>query len=316
MHPRIVVIGTYVQDLSFRCDHFPQPGESRIGRFTTAAGGKGFNQAVAAHRAGVPTRFVGAVGQDAFAQEARKFCRAEKLPAKLVAKPGRATAAAAVIVNAAGQNQIVVALGAGASLRPADLGAKPFRNAEVVVCQNETTPELNAQVFRSARRAGAVTVLNPAPMRADFNPALLRLTDVFIPNETEFAAVVNLLAGTGRKNFTVEKLHALRPAGLHTLCRTFGVPTVIVTLGGKGCFVSQADGHARIAAYRVQAVDTTGAGDAFVGGFAAGLVKFVGDRLAAARFGNAVAALSVTRRGAAPAMPHPKEISRLLRKRP
>jgi ribokinase len=315
MPPRVVVVGTYVQDLSFRCADFPRPGESRIGGFTTAPGGKGFNQAVASHRAGVAARFIGAVGRDAFAGEAKKFCRNEKLPARLVAKPGHATAAAAVLVNAAGQNQIVVALGAGAGLRPADLGPAPFRHAKVVVCQHETTPALNLRVFRAARRAGAVTVLNPAPMRADFDPAILALTDVFIPNETEFAAVVGRLPATGRKNFTVEKLHALAPGALHALCRTFGVPTVIVTLGGQGCFVSQPDGHVAIAAHRVKAVDTTGAGDAFVGGFAAGLVKFGGDWLAAARFGNAVAALSVTRPGAAPAMPSAREIARFLKTR-
>ncbi|MEI6861185.1 MAG: ribokinase [Verrucomicrobiota bacterium] len=311
MKAPILVVGTYVQDLAFRCDRIPTLGESVLGTLAPAAGGKGFNQAVAAHRAGVPTLFVGAVGCDAFADNARAFGRAIGLRVQLVEKPGHATAAAAVLLDRIGQNQIVVALGAGARLRPADLDAAAIRAARVVMCQHETSPAVNAHVFRLAHQAGVTTVLNPAPMRADFTAAMLAHVDVLTPNETEFAALVRRLV-PGQRHFTAAKLLALAPAALHALCRRLGVPVVIVTLGARGTLVSQAAGHTFIRAYRVRVVDTTGAGDAFNGGFAAGLVKFNGDVVAAARFGNAVAALSVMRPGAAPAMPTAREIARFL----
>lgn len=151
-------------------------------------------------------------------------------------------------------------------------------------------------------------------MRADFDPSILRHVDILIPNETEFTALVNLLPATGLKDFSETLLLTLGYDDLHALARTFGPPVVIITLGKRGCLVSQESGYTFIPSHKVKAVDTTGAGDAFVGGFSAGLVKFKGDLAAAARFGTAVAALSVTRRGTAPAMPRKKEIAAFLKK--
>jgi ribokinase len=218
------------------------------------------------------------------------------------------------LVNASGQNEIIVALGANAALRPADVPAAALRAARVVVTQHETDLGTVAAVLRTARRAGATTIHNPAPMRADFDAALLRHVDILIPNESEFAALMARQTGPKAKKLTAAAVAALPPASLHALCRTLGVPTVIVTLGAKGVFVSQAAGPTLIPALKVKVVDTTGAGDAFCGGFAAGLVKFNGDILAAARFGNVVAALSVTKFGTAPSMPTAREIARVLKK--
>ncbi len=310
MQPPIVVVGSFVQDLTWHCAELPRAGETVVGRFVAGPGGKGSNQAVAAARAGVATCFVGALGRDAFADGARKFYRAEGITAHFVVKPPHATGTAAILVDRRGQNQIVVALGANAALAPRDVPPARLRGARVVVCQHETNLALNAHVFRTARRTGATTVLNPAPMRADFDARILELTDVLIPNETEFVALVR------RPGFDEAALHALAPAALHALCRTLGVPTVIVTLGARGCLVSQRERHTFIAAHPgLKVVDTTGAGDAFVGGFAAGLVKFSGDQLAAAHFASAVAALSVTKFGTAPSMPTASALAKF-RKRP
>jgi ribokinase len=166
-----------------------------------------------------------------------------------------------------------------------------------------------------ARRNGAITVFNPAPMHPKVDLGILRHTEVLIPNEAEFVTLVNRSPRSGLKNFTVEALHRLPTDRLHTLCRSFGVPIVIVTLGARGCFVSQPDVYARVQAHEVDPVDTAGAGDAFVGGFAAGLVKFNKNVFEAAHFANAVAALAVTQHGTAPAMPTAREISRFLRRR-
>lgn len=314
MKPQVVVVGSFVQDLTWQCAAFPQAGETVVGTFVTGPGGKGSNQAVAAGRAGARTLFVGAVGRDAFAGDAKKFYRAERIGAHFVEKPALATGTAGILVNSSGQNEIIVALGANAALRPADVPAVALRAARVVVTQHETDLGTVAAVLRSARRAGATTIHNPAPMRADFDPALLKHVDILIPNESEFAALIERRKIPGAKKLTAAAVAALPSAKLHALCRALGVPTVIVTLGAKGVFVSQTSGPTLIPALKVKVVDTTGAGDAFCGGFAAGLVKFNGDILVAARFGNAVAALSVTKFGTAPSMPMAREIARVLKK--
>ena len=314
MKPRIVVVGSYMQDLSWRCAAFPRPGESVIGSFASGPGGKGSNQAVAAGRLGVPTLFVGAVGRDAFAAQARAFYRAEGIAARLTTKPRQPTGNAAILVEAAGQNEIIIAPGANLALSRADVPVAAVRGARVVVVQLESNLATTAWVLREARKASVTTVLNTAPMHADLNPAILRHADIVIPNETEFVALVNLLRGTGVRKFTESKMAALNPAKLHALCRKLGAPTVIITRGEKGCFLSHLDDFGEVPAFKVTAVDTTGAGDAFVGGFAAGLVANNGDLLAAARFGNAVAALSVTRQGTSPAMPTARQVAAFLRK--
>lgn len=314
MKPQVVVVGSFVQDLTWKCARFPQAGETVIGTFVTGPGGKGSNQAVAARRAGAATVFIGAVGRDVFAEGARRFYRAEGIGARFIVKPKHATATAAVLVNQDGQNEIVVALGASAQLQPREIEAKLIRDAKIVVCQHEANLPVNTHVFRVARQAGVTTVLNPAPMREDFDFGILGLVDVLIPNETEFVALVNRLPATGEKAFTEAALHTLAPAALHALCRTLGVATVIVTLGRRGCFVSTPSGSHAIPGHTgIKVVDTTGAGDAFVGGFAAGFVKFNGDLVAAARHGNAVAALSVTQFGTAPSMPTAPAIARFRR---
>src|SRR5262245_52755315 len=168
MQPAVVVVGSYVQDLAWRCAKFPAAGETVIGRFALGPGGKGSNQAVAAARAGAATCFVGAVGRDAFAEEARRFYRAEGIAARFIEKPAHATGTAAILVNAAGQNEIVVALGANAALARQDLDATLLRRARVVVTQLESNLAAAAHALRLARRTGVTTILNPAPMRADF----------------------------------------------------------------------------------------------------------------------------------------------------
>lgn len=315
MKPRVVIVGSYVQDLSFYVAEFARPGETLPADLRPGAGGKGFNQAVAATQAGAPTLFIGAIGQDAAGAGARDFARKHGVRTEFVVKKKEPTGVASIAINAAGQNQILVALGANLALHVRDLPVRPLTGADVVVCQAESDMKTATHVLRTARRQGAVTIFNPAPMHAKVDLAILRHVEVLIPNEAEFVALVNRSPRSGLKNFTTEALLRLAPDRLHTLCRTFNVPIVIVTLGARGCFVSQPDVYARVNAHGVDPVDTTGAGDAFVGGFAAGLVKFNKNVFEAAHFANAVAALAVTRHGTASAMPTAREIARFLRRR-
>ena len=314
--PQVVVVGSYVQDLCFNCSHFPRPGETLAGTSSTGPGGKGSNQAVAAGRAGAPTLYVGAIGDDAFGQVAREFYESEGIGAHWAVKPRHPTGSAAILVNAEGQNQIVVSLAANLKLTKADLPTEALAAAEIVICQLESNLTATAAALKIARDAGALTILNPAPLRPDFKPALLKHTDILIPNETEFVDLINRLGTGGKKKLTATALLKLSPEKLHRLCGTVGVPVVIVTLGPRGCFISREDGYLEVPAFTVDAVDTTGAGDAFVGGFAAGLLQHEGDLAAAARHGNAIAALSVTKPGTAPSMPKAAAVKRFLKQHP
>lgn len=325
MKPRVVVVGSFIQDLAFFAQTFPKLGETVVGDFRPGPGGKGFNQAVAAKRAGVPTLFIGAIGPDAFGAGARRFAQAEGMRAHFVEKKKESTGSAVVCINSAGENHIIVSPGANLALQKRDVPVAPLQEAEVAVCQGESDYRTVAHVLRTARLAGAVTVLNPAPMRSDFPPSLLRHTEVVIPNETEFLSLVRAVPATAALlrtaafrecgDLTGGGLARLKADLFHRLCRSLGVPIVIVTLGDRGCFVSQPDVYTHIHAHDVDAVDTTGAGDAFVGGFAAGMVRFNRNVLEAAHFANAMAALAVTLPGTAAAMPTAREISRFLKKR-
>ena len=312
---QVVVVGRIMQDMTFSCADFPTSGQTVMARLAIGQGGKGSNQAIACGRTGVPTVFVGAMGRDSFTQRVRAFYRKENIGCRLAVKPAQATGTAVILINREGQNEIVIEPGANAHLGPADVPRSVFRRAKVVVAQLEASLAATAHALKTARRAKITTILNPAPMRADFDPALLAHVDILIPNESEFVALVRRLPQLHRRDFDEAALHALSWEALHALCREFGVPTLIVTLGSKGCFVSEPRGHLFIAAHRgIKVVDTTGAGDAFCGGFAAGLVRHAGDVAEAARLGNAVAALSITKAGTARAMPTQSELRRFLRK--
>ncbi|MBI2514325.1 MAG: ribokinase [Opitutae bacterium] len=325
MLPRVVIVGSFMQDLAFFARKFPQPGETVVGEFRSGPGGKGFNQAVAASRAGAPTLFIGAVGRDTFGQSAKKFASAVGLRAQFIEKHKYATGTAGITIDSNGQNQIVVAPGANMALHKQDVPLGALASAHVVVCQGESDYLMVAHVLRHARKAGAVTVLNPAPMRAEFDVAILRHVEVLIPNESEFVTLVRQHSGCASLlrtaayrelgEFNEATLHALKADALHRLCRCLQVPIVILTLGARGCFVSQPDAHLRMNAHPVEVIDSTGAGDAFVGGFAAGLVKFKKNVVEAAHYANAVAALAVMQPGTAEAMPNPREIARFLRER-
>ena len=313
--PRVVVVGSFVQDLTFYAREFPAPGESRIGRFVTGPGGKGFNQAIACHRQGVPTLFVGGVGDDGFAAGARAFASAEGIQVEFVVQPGVASGAASVVVNERAENMIVVALGANDEISAADVerAAGAIAGADVVLCQTECNMAATRRALELGRSGGAVTILNPAPINDAIDLELVQLADVLVPNETEFAFLVEHLLGER----LADDYWQSEPASLHALCARLGVKTVVLTLGSSGCFESHhgpealGRGWRAVPATSVDAVDTTGAGDAFNGGLAAGLVEHPGDFAAAVDHANKVAGLSVTRPGTAPAMPTRAEVDAL-----
>ena len=279
---RVLVVGSANLDLVATTVRHPAPGETLIGHdYSEHPGGKGLNQAVAAARAGSPTRFVGAVGRDDAGQTLTRVAGEAGVDTSEVAVVDVSTGRALIIVADSGENSIVVGPGAN-ELCPA--GAA--RAGEVVLAQLEVPLDTVESTFRSAREVGATTVLNPAPARP-LPPELLDLVDIIVPNEHE----LDLLGGV---------------SGL--LER--GVGTVVVTLGAEGARVHTSEGAVDIPTLSVDAVDTTGAGDTFCGYLASGLASGL-PLESAARRGCLAAALSTTRSGAVPSIPTSAEVGGL-----
>jgi ribokinase len=313
---RVVVVGSYVQDHAWVVDRFPEPGETRraLG-FSSGPGGKGFNQAIACRRQGVDTVFLGAIGDDALGATARRFATDEGLDARWQVVSPTPTAASSILVNAQGENQIAVDLAANERLDGAFLRehSAVFAGAAVVLCQLENSLAAIDAALALGRAAGARCVLNPAPVHPQLTRATIDAAGILTPNETEFDLLCERFTGNAPGSAHVA---TLADASLHALCRRLSAGTVVITLGRHGGFVSHGDdrrGDAlecyRFAAESVQAMDTTGAGDAFSGGLAAGLCLFSNSNAAdaafarAVRHGNQVAALSTEVLGTAPAMP-------------
>lgn len=312
----VVVVGSFVQDFAFSTKRFPAPGETRIGQFQTGPGGKGFNQAVASNRQGTRTMFIGACGNDMFGQQARAFADRESMRCGFQIIDSQPSGGASIVINEEAENLIVVALGANEhlSIDHVERFRTEIRGARVLVCQLETRLDATERALSIARDAGVTTVLNPGPINDGVTLNMLQHVDVLIPNETEFAFLTQHLLG---KTLPDEYWLADEQT-LHEYCRAFDVPTMIITLGPRGCFVSHRDNAPRHAGtlpyYSVPAADvnpqdTTGAGDAFCGGLAAALARLGINKLnVACLSATQVAGLSTEKAGTAPAMPTADEL--------
>lgn len=314
---RVAVVGSFNVDHVWVAASLPRPGETLAGTYRSGPGGKGFNQAVAAVRAGAATDFVCALGDDAGGVLARALASDDGIALHALDSDAP-TGTAGIFVGEGGGNSIVIGPGANAALTPAfvDAHSAVLEQAAVVVAQLESPLEAIARALRIARDAGVTTVLNPAPANVAVPGDLLALVDVLTPNETEFASLLRAHAG---ERLDAGAIAALDDAALHALCRRLlPLGTVVVTLAAAGCFVSHADSalrgdrgvHARVTGESACAVDTTGAGDAFNGALA-GSVAIAPQRpfVAHLRFANRFAALSTERSGAASAMPHADEVA-------
>jgi ribokinase len=297
--PEVVVVGSLNMDLVARAPRLPIPGETVAGlAFATVPGGKGANQAVASSRLGARTALIGCLGDDAFGASLRESLAADQIDCLGVRTvPGESSGVALIVVDEAGRNGIVVVPGANGLLTPADVDAHraTIAAASVVVLQLETPLATVEHAARTARALGKTVVLNPAPARP-LPPGLLACVDYLVPNEVEAAALTGV---------AVDSVEAAIAAG-RLLLRS-GVGTVLVTLGASGLVAVGPDGARHVPARAVKAVDTTAAGDTFIGGFCAALVR--GRPLALALgFAQAAAAISVTRPGAQPSIPHQREV--------
>jgi len=296
----VLVIGSLNMDLVARVPHLPAPGETLASdSFATVAGGKGANQAVAAARLGARTAMVGCVGDDTHGRALRDALRHEGIDLRaLRTHATQPTGLALIAVDRASRNHIVLVPGANDTLGSADLDAADalLADAAVVVCQLEVPMLTVLQALQRAKAAGKTTVLNPAPARA-LDAALLAQVDWLVPNEVE----ASMLSGVA-----VHGLSSAREAAAVLLRR--GCEQVLITLGAQGVLHAHAGGMQHHAAPVVEAVDTTAAGDTFIGGFAARLAAGA-TAAEAIRFGQAAAALSVTRPGAQTSIPTLRDVS-------
>ncbi len=301
---RVVILGVFVADTAYRADRSPKMGETILGHsFALGPGGKGSNQAVAAAMAGAETHFISRLGADPFADMAlATWARAGVHPA-VTQHADSYTGAAYIFIEAAtGNNAIIICPGVAGTISEADIAARAdlIGSADVFIVQLEQPMAAAVRALQVARAAGVRTILNPAPA-APLPDGMLELCDFVTPNESEAEAL------TGLPVTSVEEAVVAAKA-----LRAMGAGAALITLGDKGALYH--DGAQTVHVPVISAgpvVETTGAGDAFNGGFAAGLAEGM-DPVAAARFGCATAGISVTRAGTAPSMPARAEIDALL----
>ena len=304
----ISILGIFVADLTFRTDRMPIKGETFIGNsFKLGPGGKGSNQAVATRRAGAETIFITKIGKDTFGEMAMKLYADEGINAEYVWEiPDMATGAASIVVNEeTSENLIIVVPGAADDMVPHDLEAAEagIAKSSFFMASLEVPIPVMQRGLEVAKRNRIPTILNPAPA-AILPDEVYGLSDYFTPNETE----ASMLAG-----IPVENVDQAEAAAKIFLDR--GVKTAVITLGEIGVYVRNSEISQHVPAFDMgdKVLETTGAGDAFNGGFAHALAQGM-SLIEAIRFGSATAAISVTRLGTAPAMPFNSEILDLLNK--
>lgn len=300
----VVILGVFVADTAYRAARQPVMGETILGNsFVLGPGGKGSNQAVAAAMAGAQTHFISRLGADDFAKIALETWKKAGVHPVVTQDPGSYTGAAYIFIEeATGNNAIIIAPGAAANISVADVEAQAdlIGAASVFITQLEQPMDAAMRALQIARAAGVRTILNPAPA-ATLPDGMLALCDYVTPNESEAEAL------TGIKVVTVDD--AIRAA---TALRDHGARAAIITLGDKGALYQDEHGSLHVPVISAgKVVETTGAGDAFNGGFAAALAAGSAPR-DAVRFGCATAGISVTRAGTAPSMPSLAEIRALL----
>jgi ribokinase len=301
----ILVFGSLNIDLVARTERFPQPGETVPGEdLETIPGGKGANQAAASALHGVPTALIGRVGKDLYGRMLTNSLAALGVNITPVATdPEVSTGSAVILVNQEGENCIVLSPGANGRVNEKDLHRAEdlFTTARILLLQFEIPYPAVKQAAALARQHGVLVILNPAPAR-QLDHDLLGLVDLLVPNQTELSLISGL---------SISDRSSLERAARRVL--QHGVGTLVVTLGEEGALLASQEGLERVPGIKVDAVDTTAAGDAFIGGLAAALRQDF-STLEAVRYANCAGALAVTTFGAQPSLPEGGEVKKLYRK--
>lgn len=300
---RVFVAGSINMDVVATADRHPKVGETVAGKQVLYfPGGKGANQAVAASRLGAKTTLIGRLGTDAFGAELRTFLAVQGIDAGSIKETPQTHTGTAIITVAASDNTIVVIPGSNALVGVDDVADAPLAKGDIAVSQFEIPLPTIAAFFQRAHAAGATTLLNPAPAQK-MSPELLALVDILVLNETELGFLAGMeLSDSDETAKIIAVARELRARQDQTIC---------VTLGKRGVLALAASEEFAVPGRVVKAVDTTGAGDCFVGALASQLADGVALR-AALTFANAAASISVQRMGAGPSMPTAAEVAAVL----
>ena len=302
----ILVVGSLNADLVVRTPRFPQPGETISGEdLKIIPGGKGANQAVASARQGASVAMVGRVGNDSFGPELINNLKQNNVNTSYVQMDqGAATGTAIIVVDANGQNSIVLSPGGNGQVSPADVANVPFSAHKLLLLQLEIPVEAVLAAARRGKESGLRVLLNPAPAYS-LPDELISLPDFILPNENELSLLTSQ---------SVNNISSAEKAAKNLLER--GAQNVIVTLGAKGALIVTSTQVIYVDTYNVDVIDTTAAGDAFIGGFSAKLLEFNGLPLDilqnAVRYGCACGALATTKFGAQPSLPTREEVEKFL----
>lgn len=297
----ITIIGSINLDRTIRVKKMPKPGETmHTKEIFSAGGGKGANQAVAARRSGAKTNFIGAVGNDEAGQMMTDLLNQEEIDLSAVATlDNQATGQAYIIVDDQGENSIMIHAGANNVFTPEHVHqhAAIIQESDFLITQFESAMDSTIAAFNIARKAGVKTILNPAPALEEVPKELLEVTDMIIPNETE----TEILTG-----ITITDEASMKQAAEHL--HQLGIEAVIITIGSKGAFYD-VDGRSGIVpAFKVKAVDTTAAGDTFIGALSSILENDFSNLEEAIKYGNKASSLTVQRFGAQPSIPYKNEL--------
>lgn len=298
----ITVVGSINLDRTIRVKQMPKPGETmHTKEIFSAGGGKGANQAVAAKRSEAATNFIGAVGNDEAGAMMRELLSEEGIElAGVQTLEKQATGQAYIIVDDQGENSIMIHSGANNAFTPKQVQAYAdvIKASDFVIAQFESTLESTIEAFKIAREADVKTILNPAPALENVPEELLKVTDMIIPNETE----TEILTGI---KVTDEASMKAAADHLHQL----GIEAVIITIGSKGAFYDVKGRTGIVPAFKVNAVDTTAAGDTFIGAMSSVLMKDFSNLEQAIKYGNQASSLTVQRFGAQPSIPYKNELN-------
>ncbi len=302
---RVFVAGSINMDVVATAERHPRVGETVAGNAVFYfPGGKGANQAVAAAKLGAPTTLIGRIGRDAFGAELKAFLAAQAIDLTFVQNTAETHTGTALITIANADNTIVVIPGANGLVEPADVAAPVLAKGDIAVSQFEIPLPAVGAFFKRARAAGATTILNPAPA-IEFSRVLLDLVDILVLNESELGVLTkNEIRDTDDDTRFIDAARSLLTGREQIIC---------VTLGGRGVLALVNGTPLIIPGRIVKAVDTTGAGDCFVGAVAAQLAAgtSIGEAL---RYANSAASICVQRMGAAPSMPTAAEVTPILKK--
>lgn len=298
---KIVVIGSSNVDTTLHVKDFPKPGETiNATKITIAGGGKGANQAIAAAKSGAETYFINRVGEDSEGGFITHQLKSYGVDTTYVQTTmGSKTGHAYITLNEAGQNDIIIDHGANYELTVEDIrgASDAIEEADCIIAQFETPIEVTLEAFKIAKKAGKVTLLNPAPAISKIPKELLQYTDIITPNETESAKITGIqIKNKSTLTANAEKLHLL------------GIKNVVITCGDQGAYISTPNMEELVPAYKVEAADTTGAGDTFIGYLASNLNEELTNFEEAAKLASRASSIAVQRLGAQPSIPTAKEV--------